>query len=91
MTAIFLAGAAGLRIGHAWLAPGRQRDQQSLIIASRESVVLLCGVFVMLLVAAAGSVLVVGDVVACERQYGVAALCWVGMLSYLLLQGRHAR
>lgn len=92
LTAIFLAGAAGLRIGHGWLAPGRQTRKQSLITASRESVVLLYGVFVMLLVAAAVEAFWSSATwLPVNVKYGVAALCWVGVLSYLLLQGRHAR
>ena len=61
LTAIVLAGAAGLRIGHSLMAPGRQTRVQSLIFASRQSVVLLYGVFAMLVVAAVDrSILVIG-------------------------------
>src|SRR4029077_13957405 len=53
LTAIVLSGAAGLRIGHALLAPGRLTRLQSLVLAARDSAVLLYGVTAMLLVAAA--------------------------------------
>ena len=53
LTAIVLSGAAGLRIGHALLAPGRLTRLQSLVQATRDSAVLLYGVTAMLLVAAA--------------------------------------
>src|SRR5262249_56645652 len=38
LTAIVLSGAAGLRIGHALLAPGRYSRLHSLVLARRETV-----------------------------------------------------
>ena len=92
LTAIVLAGAAGLRLGHALVAPGRQTRMHSLMDASRESSVLLYGLTAMLLVAAAveafwSSARWLPDPV----KYGVAALCWIGVIAYLTLQGRRAR
>jgi uncharacterized membrane protein SpoIIM required for sporulation len=92
LTAIVLAGAAGLRIGHSLLAPGRRTRLQALVVAAKESVVIVYGVIVMLLIAAAieafwsSSRWIIPAV-----KYGVAALCWIGVVSYLTLQGRHAR
>ena len=51
LTAIVLSGAAGLRIGHAWLAPGRQTRIHALVTAARESIVLVYGVVAMLVIA----------------------------------------
>ena len=53
LTAIVLSGAAGLRIGHALLAPGRLTRRRRWSCATRESAVLLYGVTALLLVAAA--------------------------------------
>ena len=53
LTAIVLSGAAGLRIGHSLLAPGRSSRMQSLVAAARDSIVIVYGVAVMLLIAAA--------------------------------------
>jgi len=92
LTAIVLSGAAGLRIGHSLLAPGRRTRAQALVVAARESVVIIYGVALMLLIAAAieafwsSSQWIVPPV-----KYGVAAVCWTGVLSYLTLQGRNAR
>ena len=92
LTAIILSGAAGLRIGHSLLAPGRQTRVQALIAASQQSVVLLYGVTGMLLLAAAieafwsSASWLPGSV-----KYSVAALCWTAVLAYLTLQGRRAR
>jgi len=91
LTAIVLAGAAGLRLGHAFLAPGRLTRLHALVVASRESVVIVYGVIAMLLVAAAieafwSSASWLPPLV----KYGVASLCWVSVVGYFLFQGRHA-
>ena len=44
LTAIVLSGAAGLRIGHSMLAPGRHTRTQALVVAARESIVIVYGV-----------------------------------------------
>lgn len=91
LTAIVLSGAAGLRIGHALLAPGRQARVQSLINASRQSVVLLYGLTAMLLVAAAVEAFwSSARWLPLSVKYGVAALCWIGVVAYLVFQGRRA-
>src|SRR4029450_13764623 len=43
LTAIVLSGAAGLRIGHAVLAPKRQKRVQALVTAAPESIVIVYG------------------------------------------------
>lgn len=92
LTAIVLSGAAGLRIGHALLAPGRQTRGQSLVVASRQSIVLVYGVTAMLVVAAAIEAFWSSATwLPASIKYGVAALCWVAVLAYLTRQGRHAR
>ncbi len=92
LTAIVLAGAAGLRIGHSLLAPGRATRMQSLVAAARESIVIVYGATGMLLIAAAveafwSSAQWIPHVV----KYSVAAVCWIAVVGYLSLQGRRAR
>jgi uncharacterized membrane protein SpoIIM required for sporulation len=53
LTAIVLAGAAGLRLGHSIVAPGRHTRRQSIVNAVRELDVIVFGFVVMLLIAAA--------------------------------------
>lgn len=92
LTAIVLAGAAGLRIGHSLLMPGRLARRQALVVAARESVVIIYGVAVMLLVAAAIEAFWSSAVwVPPIMKYSVAAGCWIAVIAYLTLQGRHAR
>jgi uncharacterized membrane protein SpoIIM required for sporulation len=92
LTAIVLSGAAGLRLGHALLAPGRYTRLQSLVRAASESAVLIYGVIAMLLVAAALEAFwSSAKWMPPMMKYGVAAVCWIAVLSYLALQGRSAR
>jgi uncharacterized membrane protein SpoIIM required for sporulation len=91
LTAIVLSGAAGLRIGHALLAPGRLTRRDSLVRATREVTPLIYGFVVMLLVAAAieafwSSARWLPDGV----KYAVAAACWAGVLAYFTWQGRRS-
>ncbi len=91
LTAIALSGAAGLKLGHALLAPGRFTRRQSLVQAAREAVVIVYGLTAMLLVAAAieafwSSARWVPPAV----KYAVAGACWLAVLAYLMFQGRRA-
>jgi uncharacterized membrane protein SpoIIM required for sporulation len=91
LTAIVLAGAAGLRLGHALLAPGRRSRVQSLVIAARQCAVIVYGVIAMLIVAAAIEAFwSSARWLPLPLKYGVAAVCWIAVLGYLLLQGRRA-
>jgi uncharacterized membrane protein SpoIIM required for sporulation len=91
LTAIVLAGAAGLRIGHALLQPGRLTRREALVVAARECSVIVYGLIAMLTIAAA-----VEAFWSSARwlphavKYSVAALCWIAVIGYLLRQGRHA-
>jgi uncharacterized membrane protein SpoIIM required for sporulation len=91
LTAIVLSGAAGLKIGHALVVPGRLSRMQSLVEATRNCAPIVAGSAIMLLVAAAieafwSSAAWLPHAV----KYAVAAGCWIGVLSYLTFQGRSA-
>jgi len=91
LTAIVLAGAAGLRIGHSFLAPGRLTRRQALVRATQDSAVMLYGVVALLLVAAGIEAFwSSAQWLAPAVKYSVAALCWTAVLAYLTLQGRRA-
>jgi uncharacterized membrane protein SpoIIM required for sporulation len=91
LTAIVLSGAAGLRMGGALLAPGRLTRRQSLVAATQDSVVLLYGVTAMLFVAAAVEAFwSSANWLSPAVKYGVAAVCWIAVLSYFAFQGRRA-
>jgi uncharacterized membrane protein SpoIIM required for sporulation len=91
LTAIVLSGAAGLRIGHALLAPGRQTRRQALVIATTETSVLLYGVTVMLIIAAAIEAFwSSAQWLPLPVKYSVAAVCWVAVIVFLVRAGRDA-
>jgi uncharacterized membrane protein SpoIIM required for sporulation len=92
LTAIILSGAAGLRLGHSLLAPGRNTRMQSLVAAARESMVIVYGFVVMLLIAAAIEAFWSSQRwIPLPMKYSVAAACWIGVFAYFTLQGRRAR
>jgi uncharacterized membrane protein SpoIIM required for sporulation len=91
LTAIVLSGAAGLRIGHALLAPGRHARAQALVIAARESIVIVYGVAAMLLIAAGIEAFwSAARWIPNAVKYTVAAFSWTAVLLYLTVQGRRA-
>ena len=64
---------------------------QALVAASRESVVIIYGVASLLLIAAAVEAFwSSARWVPPEIKYTVAAVCWIGVIAYLTLQGRRA-
>lgn len=92
LTAIILSGAAGLRLGHALLAPGRRTRLESLKHAATDAVVVVYGVFGFLLIAAAVEAFwSSARWIAPGVKYGVGAACWTLVLAYLGWQGRPAR
>ena len=89
LTAIVLAGAAGLRLGHSWVAPGRLTRGESIKLAAREAIVVVYGVIGLLLVAAAVEAFwSSARWVAPMVKYGVGGACWAAVLAYLGWQGR---
>jgi uncharacterized membrane protein SpoIIM required for sporulation len=91
LTAIVLAGAAGLRLGHALIAPGRRTRADALRRAAAETAPVMYGVFGMLLAAAALEAFwSSAGWIAPGVKYGVGAACWAALPGYLALQG-HAR
>lgn len=89
LTAIALAGAAGLKLGWALLAPGRLPRGEALRVAAGSSVRLVGGVIVFLLLAAFieaywSSMSLASPTV----KYAVGGVLWLLVLAYLLLAGR---
>ena len=92
LTAIVLAGAAGLRLGFSWIAPGRHTRLESLRLAARAAVVVVYGVIGLLLIAAAVEAFwSSARWIAPSVKYGVGAACWLLVWAYLGWQGRPAR
>jgi len=95
LTGIVLAGAAGLRLGLGWLAPGRMTRLEALRASALAAVPLVYAAFFLLLVAAAFEAFWSGAAwITPAVKYSVAGVCWALVLMWLLLLGRgasHAR
>jgi uncharacterized membrane protein SpoIIM required for sporulation len=89
LTAIMLSGAAGLRLGHALVAPGGYTRRQALVLAARESIDIVYGFALMLFIAAAIEAFwSSARWIPYGIKYSVAALAWTSVICYLCLQGR---
>ncbi|VVM88215.1 hypothetical protein PS645_02635 [Pseudomonas fluorescens] len=89
LSAIALAGAAGLQLGWALIAPGRLPRAEALRLAARQSIVLICGVMLFLLIAAFVEAYWSSmSEPAPLAKYLVGALLWILVATYLLFAGR---
>jgi len=88
LTAIILAGAAGLQLGWALVAPGRLTRGEALRIAAGKSVLIIGGVMLLLLIAAFIEAYWSSSAVTPATKYTVGALLWLLVISYLSLAGR---
>jgi len=92
LTAIVLAGAAGLRLGWALLTPGPLSRGEALKHAARASLQLVYGVLLMLVIAAfIEAYWSARTSVSSTVKYVVGAVLWLLVLSYLTLAGRQVR
>ncbi|NVZ70334.1 stage II sporulation protein M [Pseudomonas costantinii] len=89
LSAIALAGAAGLQLGWALIAPGPLTRSESLRLAARKSVQMLCGVMVFLLIAAFIEAYWSSTTsIAPWVKYLVGAVLWLVVAIYLIFAGR---
>jgi uncharacterized membrane protein SpoIIM required for sporulation len=91
LTAIVICGAAGLRLGHAVIAPGQRTRAQALKDHASEALQLVLGAALMLLVAAFIEAFWSSMSIQPTTKYLVAALLWSLVAAYLLLMGRRTR
>lgn len=88
LTAIVLAGGAGLQLGMAVLAPGPYRRLDALRHAAVRALPVVYGVFLMLLLAAFIEAFWSPRDLPAAVKYSVGAACWALLAAYLLLTGR---
>ncbi|MEJ2216734.1 MAG: stage II sporulation protein M [Gemmatimonadota bacterium] len=88
LSAVCIAGAAGLRLGSAFVFPGRKRRLDALADRAREGVSLLAGTTLMLALAALLEGFVSPAHVPPAAKLAIAAAVAVSVLAYLLLAGR---
>ena len=89
LTAIVLAGGAGLQLGMRVLAPGQLSRGQALAQAGRDGAVIIIGEKVMLLLAAfIEAFWSAQTVIPAGVKYAASALGWLLVAAWLLLGGR---
>ena len=91
LTAIVIAGAAGLKLGIALLAPGRKHRLRSLADAARVSVRLTYGAALMLLTAAfIEAYWSSSAAISAPVKFAVGAVLWSAVIVYFIAGGRRA-
>jgi uncharacterized membrane protein SpoIIM required for sporulation len=88
LSVIFIAGGAGLQLGHALLAPGLLPRRQALGRASRQAIRLLGGCVPLLVVAGLLEGLVSPSALPTSAKLAVGGGATAVMYAYLLLAGR---
>jgi uncharacterized membrane protein SpoIIM required for sporulation len=89
LSSIALAGAAGLQLGWSLIAPGPLARSESLRLAARISVQMLCGVMLLLLIAAFIEAYWSSTTsIAPWIKYLVGSALWLLVAAYLIFAGR---
>jgi uncharacterized membrane protein SpoIIM required for sporulation len=83
LTAIVFSGAAGLKLGYSILNPGQFSRLDSLRLAGRDSIPMLYGITLMLVIAAFMEAFWSSNTgLAISVKYSVGAVCWILVLLY---------
>ena len=83
LTAIVFSGAAGLKLGYSILNPGQFSRLDSLRLAGRDSIPMLYGITLMLVIAAFMEAFWSSNTdLAISVKYSVGAICWILVLLY---------
>ena len=90
LTSIFVAGAAGLHIFWAWIAPGPRSRGEALAAAGRSLATVAVGLVLALLVAGLIEGFVTGQPWPWPVKIGIGALALGGFLFYMLYVGGRA-
>lgn len=90
LTAVVIAGAAGLRLGWAIIAPGDQRRGDALADAGRRSVVIILGLVAVFVTAGLIEGFVTGSSLPTVVRVGIGVSVEVAFVAYVVVQGRAA-
>ncbi len=92
LTGIIISGAAGLKLGHAIVAPGALTRVQALRTAAAEALLLVYGVILMLVLAALIEAFWSSKgAITPEMKLAVGSLLWALVFTYFLFLGRPRR
>jgi uncharacterized membrane protein SpoIIM required for sporulation len=90
LTAVFVATAAGLRLGWAWIAPGPRTRLQALAQTGRATVGMAIGLTVILLVTGLIEAFVTPSSLPTWVRVGIGVVAESGFLAYVWTLGRRA-
>ncbi len=90
LTAVAIAGGAGLALGWSWLVPGERSRIDALAGEGRRSVVVVLGLVAVFAVAGLIEGFVTGQPWPTALRVGIGAVAWVTFGFYLIAQGRQA-
>lgn len=90
LTSVIIAGAAGLSLGWALIAPGDRRRRDALAEAGRRAVVLILGTVITLAVAGSIEGFVTGSALPTAARVGIGVAVEVAFLAYAVGLGRIA-
>jgi uncharacterized membrane protein SpoIIM required for sporulation len=88
LTVVFIAGGAGLRLGWAWLAPGRRTRSEALAEAGRSAGVIALGLAGALAVSGALEAFVTPSGLPTWARIGVGAVAEAAFVAYVVILGR---
>lgn len=91
LNAIVLAGAAGLKLGFAPIWPGRKTRVRALRDTAHDSLGLVAGFFMMLVIAAFIEAFWSPKPMASEIKYAVGAGLWLFVFGYFIFAGRRSK
>ena len=90
LTAVFVAAGAGLRLGWAWVDPGRLPRGQALAAAGREAITVALGLVVVLLVSGVIEAFVTPSPLPTWVRIGIGVVAEAVFLGYVWIFGRRA-
>ncbi len=90
LTAVFIAGGAGLRLGWTLIDPGDRPRAGALVEEGRRAVVIVIGLVGVFGVAGLIEGFVTGSALPTWARVGIGALVWLAFLAYAGLAGRSA-
>jgi uncharacterized membrane protein SpoIIM required for sporulation len=90
LTAVFVAAGAGLRLGWAWIDPGRLPRTQSLAIAGRVAINIAIGLVGVLAVSGVIEAFVTPSGLPTWARIGIGVAAEAAFLTYVIVLGRRA-
>jgi uncharacterized membrane protein SpoIIM required for sporulation len=90
LTAVFVATAAGLRLGWAWIVPGPRTRMQALAHTGRATVGMAIGLASVLLVSGLIEAFVTPSSLPTAVRVGIGVLAETGFILYVWILGRRA-